>query len=638
MTEHSTLNHPNLALPSSNSSPSGLQIQFLRNLWDGVNYGIFTLDVMNGGTDFRFSAFNPAIARSSPIPTDLLLGKTITEAFPSELASLYHQRYTQCLQTRQSISFEEHFQHNGQETWWQATVNPLFNENDQVYQLLVTAIDISDRKANDARLREKAKQERLLNQLANQIRSSLNIETIIQTSLKGLHHLLELDHCAFSWYDASSESPSWRIIHEVASPGRASVLGTYSPEVVGPIEKSLLNQEIISIDNVEDYEEPIHKSFLQAANIQSELLLPIQTTSGKVGVLLCVTDQHVRPWLNHEIKLLKSVGNQIAIAIDQAELYAQSREQSQALEAALEELQRTHAQMLQSEKMSSLGQLVAGIAHEINNPVNFIHGNISHASEYAHDLLDLIELYQQEFPQPTPAIAQKIEEIELEFLIDDLPKLLNSMKVGTERIHEIVRSLRIFSRLDEAEVKPVDLHDGIDSTLMILQNRIKAKADRPEIQILKDYGKLPLVDCYSGQLNQVFMNILVNAIDALEESYFKTNALPKTMNPNSSPATHELSQDNQNEQPTIKIRTELLDSQGVAIHMMDNGSGISEQVQQRLFDPFFTTKPIGKGTGMGMSISYQIVTERHGGKLICQSQPGQGTEFIIKIPIRQQTT
>jgi signal transduction histidine kinase len=300
---------------------------------------------------------------------------------------------------------------------------------------------------------------------------------------------------------------------------------------------------------------------------------------------------------------------------------ARERSKSQELEKTLQELRQAQTQLVQSEKMSSLGQLVAGVAHEINNPVNFIHGNIHHANQYAQDLLKLLEIYQQHYPSPAPAVQELADEIDLEFLRDDLPKLLSSMKVGADRIREIVQSLRAFSRLDEAEVKDVDIHEGIDSTLMILQNRLKAKPDHPAISVIKAYGNLPRVECYAGQLNQVFMNILSNAIDALDEQ-MKTSVSDAIDN-------------GLKESPMIKIQTEQIDQDYILIRIADNGPGMSEGIQKRLFDPFFTTKPVGKGTGMGMSISHQIITERHKGTLRCISAPGQGTEFMIQIPIRQ---
>jgi signal transduction histidine kinase len=290
------------------------------------------------------------------------------------------------------------------------------------------------------------------------------------------------------------------------------------------------------------------------------------------------------------------------------------------LETTLRELQTAQTQLVQSEKMTSLGMMVAGVAHEINNPVNFIHGNLTHADEYIRQLIEHLQLYRQEISISPPNIAAHAEENDLDFIIEDLPNLLASMKVGTQRIREIVRSLRNFSRLDESQMKSVDIHEGIDSTLLIVQNRLKAKPNRPEIKLIKDYGDLPPVECYASKLNQVFMNLLVNAIDALE--MHKRDF--------TSPVSHPHSP-----LPVIRIRSATIDKNTVAISISDNGCGIPPDVKSRLFDPFFTTKPMGKGTGLGLAISHQIIVEKHGGKLHCLSEPEQGTEFVIELPIRQ---
>ncbi|MEA5497319.1 ATP-binding protein [Limnoraphis robusta] len=284
------------------------------------------------------------------------------------------------------------------------------------------------------------------------------------------------------------------------------------------------------------------------------------------------------------------------------------RHKNQDLEITLKQLKKTQTQLVQQEKMASLGQLVAGVAHEINNPVNFIYGNVQPATKYARDLLNLIQLYQKHYPQPNSEIIDDIEAIDLAFIQEDFMQLLDSMKEGSERIKEIVLSLRNFSRLDESEQKQVDLHQGIESTLRILQNRLKAQSERPEIAVIKQYGQLPLLNCYPGQLNQVYMNLLSNAIDALEQDRTIIN-------------------------PHILIHT-TLSNNNIEIRIADNGSGIKSELLEQIFDPFFTTKPVGKGTGLGLSISYHIIVENHKGKLLCHSQLGKGTEFIIKLPIR----
>ncbi|MDZ8241432.1 MAG: ATP-binding protein [Nostoc sp. ChiQUE01a] len=301
------------------------------------------------------------------------------------------------------------------------------------------------------------------------------------------------------------------------------------------------------------------------------------------------------------------------------ELEISERKQAQLeLQKALKELQTTQAQLIQTEKMSSLGQLVAGVAHEINNPVNFISGNIIYVSEYTQQLLELVQIYQKEFPNSRQKIQEKIDEIDLEFVVEDLPKILSSMKMGSRRIEQIVLSLRTFSHLDEADMKEVDIHEGIESTLLILQNRFKGKPEHPKIEIIKEYGELPLVECYAGQLNQVFMNVINNAIDALD----MYNAQREKQEIESNPSQ-------------IIINTKLINNNRVVVKIADNGPGMTEEVKQKLFDPFFTTKPVGQGTGLGLSISYQIIVQKHSGMLQCNSQLGKGTEFWIEIPLHQ---
>ncbi len=332
------------------------------------------------------------------------------------------------------------------------------------------------------------------------------------------------------------------------------------------------------------------------------------------GLQIGAVDYITKPFDFSEV--LARINVHLALRSAQVQLINEVAERKQIqkqLQQTLKELKKTQTQLIQNEKMSSLGQLVAGVAHEINNPVNFIYGNITHAEEYIQDLLRLLQRYQQYYPNPVSQVQAELEAVDIDFLLEDMPKILDSMKLGTDRIRQIVQSLRLFSRTDESEIKSVDIHEGIDSTLMILGHRLKAFSNRPNIEIIKKYGNLPLVECYPGQLNQVFMNILSNAIDALEDAIDMQKIST----------------------PTIAIRTEVVDSNSIAIRITDNGMGMAEDVKQKIFDPFFTTKAVGKGTGMGLSISYQIVTEKHGGRLSCASKPGVGTEFAIAIPLTQ---
>ncbi|MGQ4646697.1 PAS domain S-box protein [Lyngbya aestuarii] len=311
-------------------------------------------------------------------------------------------------------------------------------------------------------------------------------------------------------------------------------------------------------------------------------------------------------------------------------LTKREREKAQQLEIALKELQSTQVMLVQNEKMVSLGQLVAGIAHEINNPVSFIYGNIYPAREYAQNLLQLLQLYQQQYSQPESEIIEQQEILDIDFIAEDFPKLLESMQEGADRIHQIVQSLRNFSRFDEKTVKRADLHEGIDNTLLILEHRLKPQSRFCEIQVIKDYGQLPLVECYLGQLNQVFMNLLGNAIDSLEE--LRLERVKVTGSADKLQTIQDYSKN-----PCICIRTEVLEKSRLAIRIADNGPGIAVAIQPRIFDPFFTTKPPGKGTGLGLSISYRIIVNQHGGKLECHSVEGQGTEFVIELPLTQNS-
>ncbi|BCL38242.1 ATP-binding sensor histidine kinase [Nostoc sp. MS1] len=401
----------------------------------------------------------------------------------------------------------------------------------------------------------------------------------------------------------------------------------------------------------------ISDPYIISKQCKSILCTPIIHQNKLIGILFLENNLTTNAFTTERLEVLKILASQAAISIENAKLYSNLsqlndnlqqanqelenysknlelkveertqelnekniclKEQAKELEFTLQQLQATQLQMIQKEKMSSLGQLVAGVAHEINNPINFIYGNIAHASEYIEDLLRLIKIYEEESPDLTPQMLAEKEDIDLEFLLNDLPKLISSMKIGADRIRQIVLSLRNFSRLDEAEIKQVDIHEGIDNTLLILQHRLKTDSVHPQIKIIKNYGDLPLIDCYPSQLNQVFMNLLTNAIDALEEYNSMRSVEESAINPS-----------------YIKITTEVLEQNLLAIRIADNGIGITTDTISQIFNPFFTTKSIGKGTGLGLSISYKIIVEKHTGKISCSSVPGQGTEFLIQLPVHQ---
>ncbi len=361
-------------------------------------------------------------------------------------------------------------------------------------------------------------------------------------------------------------------------------------------------------------------------NIRFYAGAPLITPDGFALGTLCVIDRVARELDPQKIAALQALSRQVISQLElkiniaklkhniskQVQVEQNLRGTNQRLTQVLKKLRQTQVQLIQSEKMSSLGHLIAGIAHEINNPVNFIYGNLSHVNTYIKDLLNLLTLYQQHYPHPNAEIIHKAKAIDVNFLVEDLPKILFSMEIGTERIKEIVLSLRNFSRLGESEKKLVDIHEGIENTLLILRHRLTATAEHPNIEMIKEYGDIPQVECYASQLNQVFMNILSNAIDAVEESVIKT----------------------QNPKPKIRIRTEISRPNYVVIKIADNGAGIPEEIQPRIFDPFFTSKPVGKGTGLGLSISYQIVVEKHGGTLKYKTKPNNGTEFWIEVPVK----
>jgi predicted ATPase/signal transduction histidine kinase/tRNA A-37 threonylcarbamoyl transferase component Bud32 len=384
-------------------------------------------------------------------------------------------------------------------------------------------------------------------------------------------------------------------------------------------------QETLVLNNAAKEGKFTNDSYIQKYQPKSVLSLPIIYQGKFIGIIYLGNRIAQGVFTQERLEIIKVLVSQMSISIENARVYAtleervasrtkELQQKNHELSTTLENLQRSQTQLIQTEKMTSLGQLVAGIAHEINNPVSFIHGNIEHTEKYTRQVLNLVEKYQQYYPQPAEEIQKELEDIELEYIVEDFERMVSSMKMGTKRIRSIVESLRIFSRLDEAEYKYVDLDECIDSTLLILQYYLNPKADKSEIMVIKEGDRLSSIECYPGVLNQALLNILLNAIDALDVLRSEFDSIRK---------------------PTIKITTKLLNNGWAVIQIGDNGSGMPPEVQQRIFEPFFTTKPVGKGTGLGLATSYQIITDRHKGTLKCVSTAGEGTEFIIEIPVKQ---
>ncbi|MGK7900356.1 MAG: PAS domain S-box protein [Hormoscilla sp.] len=614
------------------------QEEFLRGIYDGVEQVIFVVDVKQkisspSDRDYRFVGWNPSAERLSGLRASELQYKTPEEIFSATEAAQVRQHYDDCLADGMAIAYEECLTLGGKPTWTLTTLTPLRGEAGSIYRIIGTSIDITERKLgeealsrSEAQLRELAGRETLLNRIANQIRDSLDIDTVLETTVYELRRLLDIDRSYFVWYPMERmEKGAWEVVKEAKTDGLPSIVELYPGDSLNVLTDLLLRGEILRVDEVSSSSEPKIQHFFLALDYTSVLILPIHTQSGKIGALVLAHCRGSRPWQDREVDLMEAVALQLAIAINQAEIYSQSLESAriatakgEEAELAYQELQQTQVQLIQSEKMSSLGQMIAGIAHEINNPVSFIFGNLFPAEDYISDILGLVELYQQCYPEPVPEVADEIVAIDLEFLAEDLPNLFNSMKMGAERIRDIVKSLRTFSRLDETGIKSVDLHENIDSALMILKSRLKEQPLHPAIGVIKEYGSLPPVACYAGELNQVFMNILTNAIDALDERD-RGRPLEQTL---ADPST-------------IWISTVLLEPNWVQIRITDNGIGMSPEVQSKIFDPFYTTKPVGSGTGLGLSTSYQIVVEKHHGILRCVSEEGHGTEFVIEIPQQQ---
>jgi signal transduction histidine kinase len=460
-----------------------------------------------------------------------------------------------------------------------------------------------------AQRRDTIEQQNALMAVISRLRQSLELTTIFQTTATGIRQLLQADRVGVFRFDPDAHWEGEFVAEDVADGFDSAIAIKVYDHCFSPnFSEAYAQGRVQAVTDI--YMAGLsdcHIEILAKFQVRANLAVPLLKGKQLWGLLCIHQCSGPRHWQLTEIEFIQVIAEHLIVALQQAELLAQTQRQAAELTETLQTLRKTQTQLIQGEKMASLGQLVAGIAHEINNPVNFIFGNITPVNEYANDLLKLVQFYRQQYPETE--LESSLEPIDVDFILNDFPKVMESMRVGAQRIREIVLSLRNFSRSDESGAKTVNLHEGIDSTLLILGHRFRKSGDRPEIFLVKDYGNLPQINCYPAQINQVFMNILANSLDALEEKYA---SMPQSV-------------------LRIEIKTEM-QGNDVTIQVQDNALGVPEAVCDRIFDPFFTTKAPGKGTGLGLSISYQIITELHGGTLECKSYPKEGTTFVITLP------
>ena len=544
---------------------------------------------------------------------------------------------------------------SGKQKWIQWDAQPSLQANGNIFWngLLV---DVTSQQ----QLNEEVKRLSFLFGLTEHLQSTTNVQEIAKFALS---YLVQSSNCTFGDIKEIVSQEANYQAYPLTNYVSAELVATFGATRIAEMEAALhkgipkgqgLLWQVVETGKplfIENYSSHPHAipEFRHPA-IRAIGIFPIPAIDGSViGVITLASENFQNIQGYHQQELLLAACRILGVRLEKAkdkerlaranrnlELTSQNlQEQTEQLKKALFDLQQAQVLLVQNEKMFSLGQMVAGIAHEINNPISFIQGNITYAKEYFGKILSLLQIYQQHYPEPVPEVQLAIEETELEFLYQDLPKLISSMETGARQINNIIYSLRNFSRLDEAEMKLVDIHEGIDNTLLILNNRLRSHSGKPKIQVIKEYGDLPLVECYAGKLNQVFMNIISNAIDALEDE--PTQDAETQINSSKYLHCHYPCSTTNKQLPTIYIRTQVIENSWVRIQILDNGSGIPPSLHSRIFDPFFTTKPVGKGTGLGLSISRRVILE-HGGSLKCNSAPQQGTEFIIEIPLQQKAS
>ncbi|MDY7021900.1 MAG: PAS domain S-box protein [Cyanobacteriota bacterium] len=562
-------------IPNQLDNYSSLNLENLPNK-DDLFYPVFQhLNVGVSQVDLEGNIFfvNPKLCELLGYTQAEILHKRYLDiTVPEDFRSVMKKWHLMLVGKLSHCTIRQRYIHkNGSILWVDVTISLVQNEENQPLCFVNTIQDISEHK---------------------------NTEQQQKQSQSRYSHIFEQTPVAIIEWDTQMRVTAW-------NPAAERIFGYSRHEALGQLMDFIIPSR--------------HRSHVYEISIK---LLMEQGGSYSVNQNLRKNGQEITcEW--HNTPLLNEEGNVVAVAshvldiTDRKQAENQLQQKTIDLEKTLHELKKTQTQIVQSEKMSSLGLMVAGLAHEINNPVNFVHANLDHLQGYTQDLITILEMYRNLDRYSLDEIQEKVEEIDLDYLLKDILQILNSMKEGTKRISEIVKSLRIFSRLDEAKIKQVDIHKGIDSTLRILQHRLKATTNDSEIQVIKSYGCLPLVHCYPGQLNQVFMNILSNGIDALEEYDYVRSFQEQLDRPSQ-----------------ITISTSITNRNSVKILIADNGPGISESVRHHIFDPFYTTKPVGKGTGLGLSISYQIITEKHAGVIECFSIEGEGTQFIIEIPLK----